>query len=48
MMVVMMPPGGGRQDSVDLWLCGHHYRKSQKALRAAGATVGAAVDASIH
>ena len=42
MMIAMIPPGEGRPASVDLWLCGHHYRKSQKALTAAGAEVAAA------
>ena len=36
---VTMPPTAGRADPVDLWLCGHHYRASLKALRAAGAIV---------
>lgn len=37
---VIMPPGGAdRAHSVDLWLCGHHYRASLTALAAAGATV---------
>ena len=36
---VIMPPAAGRRHSVDLWLCGHHYRASLKALRAAGAIV---------
>ena len=43
MMVVMMPPRAGRPGPVDLWLCGHHYRQSEKALKVAGATA-AAVD----
>lgn len=34
---VVMPPVGGRPHSVDLWLCGHHYRASRAALTAAGA-----------
>ena len=36
---VMMPPTADRPRPVDLWLCGHHYRASVAALRAAGATV---------
>ncbi len=34
-----MPPTAARPHPVDLLLCGHHYRASQAALRAAGATV---------
>ena len=40
-MVIMMPSRDGRPRPVDLWLCGHHYRASQQALKAAGATAGA-------
>jgi hypothetical protein len=36
---VIMPPGPGRPGPVDLLLCGHHYRVSRAALRAAGAIV---------
>jgi len=36
---VVMPPAAGRAHSVDLWLCGHHYRASRAALEAAGAMV---------
>jgi hypothetical protein len=36
---VIMPPTAGRVHPVDLWLCGHHYRTSLRALLAAGATV---------
>jgi len=36
---VIMPPVPGRRHSVDLLLCGHHYRVSQKALAAARARV---------
>ena len=36
---VIMPPTAGRPHSVDLLLCGHHYRVSCQALAAAGATV---------
>ncbi len=32
-----MPPSPTRAHSVDLWLCGHHYRASLAALSAAGA-----------
>jgi hypothetical protein len=39
MMVVLMPPSATRPRPVDLWLCGHHYRQSRKALAAAGARV---------
>jgi hypothetical protein len=34
-----MPPTTARRHPVDLLLCGHHYRASQAALHAAGATV---------
>ena len=37
-VTVIMPPTADRSHSVDLLLCGHHYRASQAALRAAGAT----------
>ena len=53
MVTVVMPPTASRPYPIDLLLCGHHYRVSQAALRAAGATVydqaGAAVtgDAAI-
>jgi hypothetical protein len=36
---VVMPPTAARRHPVGLLLCGHHYRASQAALRAAGATV---------
>jgi hypothetical protein len=36
---VIMPPTAGRMHSVDLWLCGHHYRASHAALLQAGARV---------
>jgi hypothetical protein len=36
---VVMPPTATRRQYVDLWLCGHHYRASLRALLAAGATV---------
>lgn len=38
-VTVIMPPVATRRHPVDLLLCGHHYRASQAALRAAGATV---------
>jgi hypothetical protein len=44
-MIAMIPSGEGRPAPMDLWLCGHHYRKSQKALKAAGAMVAAAAGA---
>jgi len=34
-----MPPTPERQHSVDLLLCGHHYRVSRRALAAAGAHI---------
>ncbi len=36
---VIMPPAAGRPHSVDLLLCGHHYRVSRKTLAKAGASV---------
>ena len=39
MVTVVMPPAARRPYPVDLLLCGHHYRVSQAALRAAGAAV---------
>jgi hypothetical protein len=36
---VVMPPTAARPHSVELLLCGHHYRVSSQALAAAGATV---------
>jgi hypothetical protein len=36
---VIMPPTFERGHSVDLLLCGHHYRVSRPALAAAGACV---------
>ena len=38
-VMVVMPPRPGRDHPVDLWLCRHHYRASQAALLAAGATI---------
>lgn len=36
---VIMPPGAGRSEPVDLWLCGHHLRNSRQALHRSGAEV---------
>jgi hypothetical protein len=36
---VIMPPTAERRHSVDLLLCGHHYRVSRQALAAAHARV---------
>jgi hypothetical protein len=36
---VIMPPTPERRHSVDLLLCGHHYRVSRQALAAAGARI---------
>jgi hypothetical protein len=36
---VVMPPTAGRRRSVDLLLCGHHYRISRQALAAARARI---------
>jgi hypothetical protein len=38
-VVVVMPPAPGRPYPIDLLLCGHHYRATEIALLAAGATV---------
>jgi hypothetical protein len=38
-VTVIMPPAPGRPHSVDLLLCGHHFRVSRAALEAAGAAV---------
>lgn len=38
-VTAVIPPGRGRSRSVDLLLCGHHYRASSAALRAIGADV---------
>ena len=38
-VTVVMPPTASRPHPADLLLCGHHFRISQAALRAAGATV---------
>jgi hypothetical protein len=39
MFKVVMPPTATRPRPVDLWLCGHHYRASRKALESAKAQV---------
>jgi hypothetical protein len=36
---VLIPPAPARLHSVDLLLCGHHYRASGAALAAAGAVI---------
>jgi len=36
---VLIPPTPARPHSVDLLLCGHHYRASGAALAAAGAVI---------
>jgi hypothetical protein len=36
---VIMPPTPERRHSVDLLLCGHHYRVSRSALTTAGARI---------
>jgi len=36
---VLIPPTSARPHSVDLLLCGHHYRASRAALAAAGAMI---------
>ena len=36
---VIMPPTSERPHSVDLLLCGHHYRVSRESLAAAGARI---------
>jgi len=38
-VTVILPPSASRPHPVDLLLCGHHYRVSRAALRAAGAAV---------
>ena len=35
----IMPPTAERRHSVDLLLCGHHYRVCRRALAAAGASI---------
>ena len=50
-VTVVLPPAPGRPRRAGLLLCGHHYRASQAALRAAGAAVydqaGALVAANV-
>jgi hypothetical protein len=36
---VLIPPASARPHSVELLLCGHHYRASCAALAAAGAVI---------
>jgi hypothetical protein len=36
---ILIPPASARPHSVDLLLCGHHYRASGAALAAAGAVI---------
>ena len=36
---VLIPPASARPHSVDLLLCGHHYRTSRAVLAAAGAVI---------
>jgi hypothetical protein len=38
-VTVVMPPAPSRPHSVELLLCGHHFRVSQASLQAAGADV---------
>jgi hypothetical protein len=38
-VIAIMPPSAGRPHQTELLLCGHHYHTSQRALRAAGATI---------
>jgi hypothetical protein len=38
-VVAVLPPRPGRDHETDLLLCGHHYRASRDALKAAGATI---------
>jgi len=38
-VIAVMPPSPGRPRAVDLLLCRHHYRASEKALAAAGALI---------
>jgi hypothetical protein len=39
MFKVVIPPAATRPRPADLWLCGHHYRASQAALKSAGAQI---------
>ena len=38
-VIAIMPPSADRPHQTELLLCGHHYHVSQRALRAAGATI---------
>ncbi len=38
-VIAVMPPSPARPRAVDLMLCRHHYRASEKALAAAGAVI---------
>lgn len=38
-VAAMMPPSASRDHATELLLCMHHYRASERALAAAGATV---------
>jgi hypothetical protein len=38
-VIAIMPASPGRPHATELLLCGHHYRRSRRALAAAGATV---------
>ena len=38
-VMAVLPPTSQRPHPVDLLLCGHHYRSSQKSLEAAGAVI---------
>ncbi|HTS97347.1 MAG TPA: hypothetical protein VMI33_12060 [Streptosporangiaceae bacterium] len=38
-VVAVIPPSPGRAHATELLLCGHHYRRSRRALTAAGAAV---------
>lgn len=39
MLQVVLPAHAGRRRPVDMYLCGHHYRVSQEALRDRNASV---------
>lgn len=39
MVRVIMPPTADRPHEVELLLCGHHFRRSQWTLAAAGAVI---------
>lgn len=46
-VMVILPVTATRRSSVDLLLCGHHFRASESALRAAGASVYDATGAPV-